>query len=343
MQIVKGHVSERISVDQIRFRISKLFRKHQHLTGTKQTKRALEKGYKWLNIFQLAQAGDIKWQRVLQRYDRAIASKVEQARLNKMLDAELEWQQRLKNRPIFTGTIIRSTPFNRPLLRMKPQHPSISGMITKRMKTKERRFEKLNELAEYKDMVIKEKEFEQRLLGPNAKVWAGEAIRDWLTPISQNAKALHAKLHETLDKFMAPYPEELIRKAKEARKNKVMNKTNERERERRGEILNSTMKRTRTGLPAHLLAKLSEEEIKEELIVRRSRSEVGYVGHLKKRKGYKLKTPKHGPEGKTWSVIDGAWSSEEDAQRLLDSYKEITKANQSRRQTDGPVDGVEKS
>jgi hypothetical protein len=45
--------------------------------------------FQWLNIFQLAQAGDIKWQRVLQRYDQAIASKVEQERLNKMLDTEL--------------------------------------------------------------------------------------------------------------------------------------------------------------------------------------------------------------------------------------------------------------
>uniref|UniRef100_A0A0W0FC54 Complex 1 LYR protein domain-containing protein n=1 Tax=Moniliophthora roreri TaxID=221103 RepID=A0A0W0FC54_MONRR len=325
------HLLKAAPTENIRFRIRKLFRKHQHLTSTTQTKQALETGYKWLNIFQQARAGDAKWQAVLQRYDRCIESKIEQEHLSKMLDDELAWQHHLKNRPILTGSLIPATQYNRPMLRMRPQHPSISSIIIKRMKTKERRFMKVNEIAEYKALVFEEKAFEKGLLGLKAKVWNGEAARDWRNNTTET------------NKYTRPYPEELIEKAREARRKKIAHKTDERERERRGEVLKSTRKRMRKGLPAHLLSTLSKEDIKEELIIRRSRSEVGYVGHLKQRRGWKLKIPKGQADGKTWSVIDGEWVGNEDVHRLKDKYKETMKVNKSRRQALEPAEDLEKS
>lgn len=75
-----------------------------------------------------------------------------------------------------------------------------------------------------------------------------------------------------------------------ARREKVRNKTSERERERRGEVLQSTLRRRRKGPPAHVLDRMSEEERKRDKVLR-GVSEVGYVGMLKSKAGRKMRDP----------------------------------------------------
>jgi hypothetical protein len=79
-----------------------------------------------------------------------------------------------------------------------------------------------------------------------------------------------------------------VRQLKAARREKVANKTREREREARGEVLSATRDRSRLGFPAWVLARWTPEERKANLLARRSVGLVGYVGHVKRKLGYKI-------------------------------------------------------
>lgn len=91
------------------------------------------------------------------------------------------------------------------------------------------------------------------------------------------------------------FPPELLEAIIEARRTKIRNKTHEKERERRGEILESTLRRQRKGPPAHILAKMSPERRRMDKVAR-SLSEVGYVALVKRRLGMRLKDPEAGLE-----------------------------------------------
>lgn len=103
----------------------------------------------------------------------------------------------------------------------------------------------------------------------------------------------------------SPYPPKLLAEIKEARREKIRNKTRERERERRGEILPCTIKRSRKGPPAHILAKMTPEKRRADKAVR-SVSEVGYVGMMKSRKGMKMKNPN------LWRELEGELEAVDD-------------------------------
>jgi len=92
-----------------------------------------------------------------------------------------------------------------------------------------------------------------------------------------------------------PFPPDLLEAIIEARRTKIRNKTCEKERERRGEILTSTLKRQRQGPPAHILANMSPERRRMDKVAR-SLSEVGYVALVKRRLGMRLKDPEAGLE-----------------------------------------------
>jgi hypothetical protein len=92
-----------------------------------------------------------------------------------------------------------------------------------------------------------------------------------------------------------PFPPELLEQIFEARRTKIRNKTREKERERRGEILKSTLRRQRKGPPAHILAKMSPKRRRMDRVAR-SLSEVGYVALVKRRLGMRLKDPDAGLE-----------------------------------------------
>jgi hypothetical protein len=107
-------------------------------------------------------------------------------------------------------------------------------------------------------------------------------------------KLLQDGLQETLSRDTArrdsPIPPELVAQVKEARREKFRNKAKEAERERRGEVLNRTLRRRRQGPPAPVLELMTDEQ-KEMDKVARSVSEVGYVAKVKRKLGFKLRDP----------------------------------------------------
>jgi hypothetical protein len=84
---------------------------------------------------------------------------------------------------------------------------------------------------------------------------------------------------------VSPALQEMLRAA---RREKVVNKTRERARERRGEILRRTVERARKGPPAHVLVRMTPAERHADRVVR-GVGEVGYVGMVKRRMGVKLR------------------------------------------------------
>ncbi|KAJ4499267.1 hypothetical protein C8R41DRAFT_815044 [Lentinula lateritia] len=323
--------------EHIYHRVRVLFEQNRHRTGTERTIQELRKGYKWLETFKRAQAGDVKTQAVIQRYDRFLRFKAEKEHWTELVLKEVEWQEHLKNRPIFTGGFVHPTVFHPPFPRMKPQPMAISRIIANRMKQRERRFSKMEELTRMRDMVRKEQHLEQEIMREARRtgeqfepVFEGE---DWSTPLVQAANDIYANVKATAERNLRPFSPELIEQVRAARRNKIANKTKERERERRGEILRVTRKRWRKGLTPHLLSTLSEKQKREELIVQRSIAEVGYVGLLKKRKGWKLKEPKPKVEGKYWSVEDAEWIGKEEREAAKKALLAIQEENERRRES----------
>jgi hypothetical protein len=129
-------------------------------------------------------------------------------------------------------------------------------------------------------------------------------------------------------RLRSSFPPEMLAAIKQARRDKILNKTRQLERERRGEILPSTIHRRNKGPPAHILSKMTPEQRKLDKIARHV-SEVGYVAMAKMKLGHKLKTP-------------DAWRREigkpEDMTRLDRMLEEVNLENERRRQSASPVD-----
>ena len=114
----------------------------------------------------------------------------------------------------------------------------------------------------------------------------------------------------------------MLRQIKAARQEKVRNKTNEYNRESRGEVTNRTIYRRQQGPPAHILAKMTPEERHLDRVSRSSVSEVGYVGMVKRKLGWKLRNPE------AWKAEDG---KEEDWPLLDAMEEEIRQKNREKR------------
>ena len=115
------------------------------------------------------------------------------------------------------------------------------------------------------------------------------------SPIKQVLQEIEETFKRDQERANRPFPPELLDQIIEARRTKIRNKTLEKERERRGEILKSTLRRQRKGPPAHILAKMSPERRRMDKVAR-SVSEVGYVALVKRRLGMRLKDPDAGLE-----------------------------------------------
>ena len=115
------------------------------------------------------------------------------------------------------------------------------------------------------------------------------------TPIKQVLREMDETFRRDQERANRPFPPELLEQIIEARRTKIRNKTREKERERRGEVLKSTLRRQRKGPPAHILAKMSPERRRMDKVAR-SLSEVGYVALVKRRLGMRLKDPDAGLE-----------------------------------------------
>ncbi|KIK70424.1 hypothetical protein GYMLUDRAFT_148386 [Collybiopsis luxurians FD-317 M1] len=325
--------------DNIHLCVRMWFKESCHNTGTKRTIRDLRKGYKWLETFKLAQSGNVRTQAIIQRYDRILQVRAEKQRWKELVLNEVEWQRRLKNRPILTGGFVHPTYYNPPLPRMKPQPMAISRIIAARIKQRGRRFARMERLTEMRDMVRREQMLEQALVketnGDFEPVFEGK--QDWNALLLKSANDIYNSVLATTARNLRPFPQKLLDQVHEARKNKIANKTRERERERRGEILSITRKRWKKNLTPHLLATLSEQKKKEELVVQRSAAEVGYVGLLKKRKGWKLKERKPKIEGKQWSVEDAEWIGPEEREAATKALLAVQAENERKMIDEGSI------
>ncbi|KDR82947.1 hypothetical protein GALMADRAFT_57643 [Galerina marginata CBS 339.88] len=285
--------------EHVKFRVRLLFRENRHLTGVAKTRERLNLAYKYLDFFRKATDGDKHCQDVMLRYSRLIEMKRDKARMTRLMCEELNWLEQRRNQPIMTGSFIRPSLFNVPLPRLKPQPQATSMIFSKRIKARQWRHDRKKELEEQLADLAIERQFEEglrRLVGFSFPTcYSGPAAAEWTQPILDAIEGIKDSQRREQVRAATPYPPELIKSVFEARRERIRNKTREKERERRGEVLKSTLKRQRRGPPAHVLAKWSPERRAMDRVAR-SLSEVGYVALVKRRLGFKLKDPEAGLE-----------------------------------------------
>lgn len=141
----------------------------------------------------------------------------------------------------------------------------------------------------------------------------------WREPVFSRLAQIQACFERDAQRAARRAPPELLRQLRAARREKVANKTRERAREARGEVLGATRRRARLGFPAHVLARWGPAERRERLVARRSVGAVGYVGIVKRRLGY--------------GVLPGEEERMEGAvrERLDRQVEEVRRINQRRR------------
>ncbi|KAJ2923516.1 hypothetical protein H1R20_g13578, partial [Candolleomyces eurysporus] len=316
--------------DEIKWRLRKLFEKNRALTGTKRTIKLLNMGYKWLDTFKRARDGDKHLQSVLERYSKMIAAKREKENWKQNMREEWAWQMRLRQKPILTGSLLAPTLDNPPLPRLYPQPDNISGMIRQRKRARLVRLQRQRRLFDMQEDLSLESQFEDNLhrelagkrTEANAaeveRVFSGEARNAWRQSIQTRLDIIEDSWKRDQARLRTPISPELFATLAAARKYKIENKTREKERQRKGVITKKTLERARGGPPAHLLAKLSEEQREVDKIVRLP-GEAGYVGAVKRKVGVKLRD-------------DVTWRLEEEAgEQGVKREKSILEENERRR------------
>lgn len=144
-------------------------------------------------------------------------------------------------------------------------------------------------------------------------------------PIRNMIREIYDTFQRDVDRSLTPYDPEMLGAIKRARREKIINKTRERERERRGVILPRTIRRRNQGPPAHILARMTSEQRHMDKVVRHV-SEVGYVGQVKRKLGFRLRDPE------AWKVEIGR---KEDKKRLDAMLEMVTNENERRRECEG--------
>jgi len=306
----------------VRAHIQELFRRHRHLTSPVLTKVQLEKGHRWLDAFNKAKRGDERLQAVLERFGRLVEARRDNLRMRRIVNDSLAWQHRLLSRPIVTGALFKPSISNGPLPRLNPQPAHISGMIHKRRVARAKRVDRQRALLSQVHDLRHESQFEDSLAAAGAqfaRCFSGpHDLAAWHSPLDASLAKLEAAFERDAARATRPTPPELVKQLKVARREKVANKTREREREARGEVLTATRQRSRLGFPAHVLARWPPAERKANLLARRSAGEVGYVGQVKRALGHKIP-----PEE---DRVDEATR-----ERLNALSEELRRINQSRR------------
>ncbi|THH28267.1 hypothetical protein EUX98_g5923 [Antrodiella citrinella] len=283
----------------------------------------------WADIFAKAKAGDTHLQAVLARYSKMIAVRREKEHIKALMREEFEFQEKLRHRPVLTGGYLRPSISNPPLPRMKPQPAHLSGMIHKRRQATVRQWAAVGEADVLLQDLKHEKEFEENLIKTAGKTrvdmelaYTGNRFHDWVAPIIDVKKMMNERIKLGFQRQSLPYPPEMLAQIKQARREKIANKTREYQREARGEILRRTIRRANKGPPAHVLAKMTPLQKHLDKVSRSSVSEVGYVGWAKRKLGWKLRNPD------AWKVEIG---KEENQEYLARMAGEIRQENERRR------------
>ncbi|KAH7106911.1 hypothetical protein BKA62DRAFT_753770 [Auriculariales sp. MPI-PUGE-AT-0066] len=229
---------------------------------------------------------------MLELYDRRIAARRRRDYYNRIFEKELKWQERLRNRPIMTGGYMRPTVYNPPLPRLKPQPAHISGMIITRKRVRARRqAESVYNQSILEEMAL-EVAFEKQLLQMHPQELREPVFSNaehlWVEHTRRHQSELKKHFYNETQRSLTPFSPEMVKMIRNARREKIRNKTHERERERRGELTKSAMKRLRKAPPARVRTVLKPQQLLEDA-VRRSPSEGGWTGATKRRLGMRLK------------------------------------------------------
>ncbi|KAF8334247.1 uncharacterized protein EI90DRAFT_2970660 [Cantharellus anzutake] len=267
-----------------KWRLRAFFRRYQHLTSPPTTKKKLEQAHSLLDAFIDAKNGDETAMNLARRFEsNSRVSRVREA-WNLTYARELAFIQKMRRRPHLTGGYLRPSFYNRPLPRMRNQPVDVTMMISKRVKARARRQVAFESIQSTKEDVRLECSFEGRLKAEAARLgfesswepYFGD-LRGWLEPLRQHEKSLQASFELDTERASSKFSPELLERIKDARRNLINNKTRERERERRGEVLMATLRRMRQGPPPHVLTRMSEKDKREDKILR----EVGAGGYSK--------------------------------------------------------------
>lgn len=162
-------------------------------------------------------------------------------------------------------------------------------MIHKRRVARSRRIERQRVLLSQIEDLRVEGNFEGKLAARGAQFehcFSGLHLSAWQAPLQSRLAELQAAFERDAARAARPTPPDLLDQLKAARREKIANKTRERERQLRGEVLSATCQRSRLGFPAHVLALWAPEVRKRNLLARRSVGQVGYVGQVKRALGY---------------------------------------------------------
>jgi len=216
---------------------------------------------------------------------------------------------------------MKPTLYHGPLPRLKPQPDHISGMIHKRRVARARRVERQRALLSQMQDLQVEAKFEGNLAANGEqfeRCFSGPHLPAWRAPLESCLEQFDAAFGRDAARASRPTPLHLLYQLKAARREKIANKTRERERQMRGEVILATRRRSCLGFPAHVLVRWSPEARKANLLARRSIGEVGYVGQVKRALGYRIP-----PED---AQVDDATR-----QRLDHLTGKIRRSNQSRR------------
>ncbi|KAF5313229.1 hypothetical protein D9619_003580 [Psilocybe cf. subviscida] len=306
----------------IRFRVRILFQNNKGWTGVEKTQESLRLGYKWLDFFRRAQAGDEHCRKVMTRFSSLVGVKMEKAYMMRFIRANIEARERFRHRPILTGAFMRPSVNFVGLPRMKPQPPSIGHLIVGRILKRNRRYERKAVLEDHMKDLRLEDEFEQGLqreVKQPLPTYFSEP-QEWTRPIKEMVDDINSSNRQEYKRQTEPYTRELIERVIEARRQRIRFHTEMKDRERRGEVTKGSSRRQNQGPPAHILRTMSPKQRRLDK-VSRSLSEVGYTALVKRKLGFKLKDPDAGLE-----------LGEKRNQPLLDEAAELIHAENKRRQ-----------
>ncbi|KAI0667748.1 hypothetical protein C8Q78DRAFT_320913 [Trametes maxima] len=315
--------------DTIRSHMREFFRARVNIREQGAVTRELRKAHSRWHVFRKAKAGDEHFQTVCMRYSRMIEGTILQAKTDRVYEEELAWYERMRTRPIMTGGYQKPTYYHGPLPRLKPQPIHITGMITWRRRARRRRLALHEILQEHGMLLEAERKFEDSLAAKirtkreSFELTYTDDYNDWRSPITQGIRGIAKLLDRDKKRLNTPYPPELLEQIKAARREKIANKTRERERERRGEMTRRLLRRMRQSPPAHRLVQMSPRRRRMDAIARGA-SEVGYVGKVKRALGFKLRDPD------AWQVELGKPENRAMLDRMAE---EIEKENVRRRST----------
>lgn len=199
------------------------------------------------------------------------------------------WQERMRNKPILTGSVLRASFDNKPMPRLYPQPDHVDHLIRHRRIAREARRQRILFLQEQRMDIAREAQFEEGLLVDTEQMaFGGPNQRTWTESIDARLHLLHQAYGRGIERLRAPISPELYKTLADARRYKLQNKTREKENERRGVYSRRTLQRMRRQPPTFVLERMSKKsrEIDRAL---RAPGEGGYIGRIKRQQGVRMK------------------------------------------------------